>query len=294
MLAALGGAARRRRRRGDPARRTVDDSARVAARRHHADVRWSRGDVLRGDGAPRRRALRPRPGLARRPASRSCRSWRQTDAPRAQAEHSGSVLVVAEVAAAVLVLSGAGLLLRTLDHARACRPRLSRARGADDGDQSADASPASGRESVSARQDGLRRFYEAAQREIEQSPGVRSAAWGGALPLDGMWSMQPFTVVGDTPSAGRPRSPRITWSARRYFETLNIPIVNGRGFTRPGHRDSAPVCIVSEAFVRRFLGNRDPDRHATGRTDADVRARAAPHARDRRRRTAGQTAAQTR
>ena len=62
--------------------------------------------------------------------------------------------------------------------------------------------PASGR-NLYGSQDGLRRFYQTAQREIEREPGIRSVAWGGALPLDGMWSMQPFTVAGDTPSEGR-------------------------------------------------------------------------------------------
>ena len=43
-----------------------------------------------------------------------------------------------------------------------------------------------------------------------------------------------------------------------YFDTMDIPVTRGRGFTDGDSRDGAPVCIVSEAFVRRFLGNRDP------------------------------------
>jgi len=43
-----------------------------------------------------------------------------------------------------------------------------------------------------------------------------------------------------------------------YFETLEIPIVKGRTFTDADAGDGIQVCIVSEAFVRRFLGGRDP------------------------------------
>ena len=168
-----------------------------------------------------------------------------------------SVLVVAEIAAAVLVLSGAGLLLRTW---------ISLER-VDAGYRPPEAltlvinlpmqAPASGR-NLYGSQDGLRRFYQTAQREIEREPGIRSAAWGGALPLDGMWSMQPFTVAGDTPSQGRATFASYHMVSPRYFETLNIPVTRGRTFTDQDSSDSAPVCIVSEAFVRRHLGDRDP------------------------------------
>ena len=117
--------------------------------------------------------------------------------------------------------------------------------------------PASGR-NLYGSQDGLRRFYQTAQREIEREPGIRSVAWGGALPLDGMWSMQPFTVAGDTPSEGRATFASYHMVSPSYFETLNIQVTRGRTFTNQDSRDSAPVCIVSDAFVGRFLGNRDP------------------------------------
>ena len=43
-----------------------------------------------------------------------------------------------------------------------------------------------------------------------------------------------------------------------YFETLDIPIVSGRAFTAADGADAVPVCIVSEAFVQRYLNGRKP------------------------------------
>jgi putative ABC transport system permease protein len=43
-----------------------------------------------------------------------------------------------------------------------------------------------------------------------------------------------------------------------YFETLDIPILSGRAFTDADSRDGVPVCIVSEAFVQRYLNGREP------------------------------------
>ena len=43
-----------------------------------------------------------------------------------------------------------------------------------------------------------------------------------------------------------------------YFETLQLPVVAGRGFDRRDTPESAPVCMVNEAFVRRYLEGRSP------------------------------------
>ncbi|HLG58822.1 MAG TPA: ABC transporter permease [Vicinamibacterales bacterium] len=168
-----------------------------------------------------------------------------------------SLLVVGEVATAVLVLSGAGLLLRAWISLDSVDPGY-RAPEALTMAISLPMVPPTGGPNRYGTQDGLRQFYAAAQREIETEPGVRSATWGGALPLDGIGFMQPFTVVGDATSPGRPVFASYHMVSPTYFETMSIPVVSGRGFTDSDSRDGVPVCIVSEAFVRRFLGNREP------------------------------------
>ncbi len=70
--------------------------------------------------------------------------------------------------------------------------------------------------------------------------------------------MQPFSVAGDTPSRDGVTFASYHMVSPTYFDTMDIPVTRGRGFTDMDSSDDAPVCIVSEAFVRRFLGNRDP------------------------------------
>jgi putative ABC transport system permease protein len=165
-----------------------------------------------------------------------------------------SVLVVGEVAAAVLVLCGAVLLLRTLIALE----------NVDSGNRARDVLtmtldlPRNGPTRYGTP-DLVRQFYEQVEAAVQRVPGVRSAGLGMAPPLDGMWLGQIFSIEGDPPN---PRPAR-TASAYQiisptYLPTLDIPIVRGRNFSAADTGASIPVCIVSEELVRRFIGDRDP------------------------------------
>jgi putative ABC transport system permease protein len=164
---------------------------------------------------------------------------------------------MAEVAAAVIVLAGAGLLLRTwvalqsMDAGYRAKNVLTATINLP-----MPSPNAPGRYGTPELVD---QFYHVVEREVRQVPGVASVAWGGAVPLDGAWIFQPFAVDGDPPKpeALRDLAPYHLVGAT-YFRTLDIPIVRGRDFTDADRRDAPPVCIVNEAFVRRFLGGRDP------------------------------------
>ncbi|HEY1304892.1 MAG TPA: ABC transporter permease [Vicinamibacterales bacterium] len=167
------------------------------------------------------------------------------------------VLVVAEVAAAVIVLAGAGLLLRTWGALESMDPGY-RARNVLTARITLPM-PRPNAPSRYATPDLLDQFYNAVEREVSQVPGVSRVAWGGAVPLDGAWVYQPFAVDGDPP---KPEASRDTAAyhmvSPTYFTTLDIPIVRGRDFADADGRDAPPVCIVNEAFVRRYFGGRDP------------------------------------
>jgi putative ABC transport system permease protein len=167
------------------------------------------------------------------------------------------VLVMAEVAAAVLVLSGAGLLLRTLIALQ----------GLDAGYRAQDALtmlvnlpfPVPNSSSRYATPESLQRFYRSIEEDVIKQPGVRRVAIGGSLPLDGAWFGQAFDIEGDRPKPPAARDSAVyQMVSPSYFETLEIPIVKGRAFADSDTSNGAQVCIVSEAFVRRFLGGRDP------------------------------------
>ena len=167
------------------------------------------------------------------------------------------VLVVAEVTAAVLVLSGAGLMLRALVALQQM----------DAGYRAEDAltmlvnlpMPSANGPSRYATPESLQRFYDAIEEEVSREPGVRRVAIGGSLPLDGAWFGQAFDIAGDPPKPPSTRDSAVyQMVSPSYFETLDIPIVKGRAFADTDTRDGVQVCIVSEAFVRRYLGGRDP------------------------------------
>jgi putative ABC transport system permease protein len=163
-----------------------------------------------------------------------------------------SLLVAGEVATAVVLLFGAGLLLRTL----LVLEQMDRGYQADrvltmmvDPLASQYQGPGS-----------LQRFFDAVEREVRKDPAVRHVSWASTLPLgESRAGDLSFEIVGDPPVDPRRRptaDEQIVSPA--YFETVDLPIVAGRGFTDRDGPDSVRVCIVNEAFARRFLGGRSP------------------------------------
>jgi putative ABC transport system permease protein len=191
-------------------------------------------------------------------------AWQATDFSSAQVLGSDSrtatgrggklrgILVSAEVATAVLLLFGAGLLLRTLIAVET----IDRGYRAErvltmyvDPLASKYPTPTS-----------LMQFYDEVEREIIALPGVRGVAWTNALPLDGTNGEDiTFEIAGDPPPDERQR-PTASYQvvSPNYFRTLELPIVTGRAFTTQDTSDGAQVCLVSDAFVRKHLQGRSP------------------------------------
>ncbi|MDP1572520.1 MAG: ABC transporter permease [Vicinamibacterales bacterium] len=163
-----------------------------------------------------------------------------------------SALVGGQIATAVLLLFGAGLLLRT----------LLAVEGADPGYRAERVltmvvDPHSSR----YRTDAARlQFYEAVTDEVLAIPGVRGVAWATTLPLGPSFEGTSFfDIVGDPPPAeSQPPSADYQIVSTTYFDTLEVPIVAGRGFDGRDIADGLPVCLVNEAFVRRYLQGRSP------------------------------------
>jgi putative ABC transport system permease protein len=161
------------------------------------------------------------------------------------------LLVTGEVAAAVLLLFGAGLLLRTLI-----------AVGSFDRGYRAESVLSMLVDPLGSKYptpEALQQFYDEVEGEVRATPGVADLAWTSALPLaffeDGGIS---YEILGDPPvePARRPSGEYQVVSAS-YFSTLDLPVVAGRGFDRTDTRDSVPVAMVNEAFVK-ARGGRSP------------------------------------
>ena len=115
-----------------------------------------------------------------------------------------SVLVVAEVAAAALILCGAGLMVRTLISLQS----IESGSGAHDLLTMTINLPfPDGRTPTRyPTQEAVHRFYDSVQTEVAQLPGVRSVAIGSVLPLDGMWMGQAIDIEGEPPKPASERS----------------------------------------------------------------------------------------
>jgi putative ABC transport system permease protein len=158
------------------------------------------------------------------------------------------LLVIGEVATAVLLLFGAGLLLRTLIAVD----------GYDRGYR-ADSVLSMLLDPLGSKYptpESLQQFFDQVEGEIAAVPGVAGVAYTSDLPLDFFDEAGlSYEIVGDPPvsDAERPRTDSQAVSAT-YFSTLDLPIVAGRAFDRSDKRGSPPVCIVNEAFARSLGG----------------------------------------
>ena len=162
-----------------------------------------------------------------------------------------SALAVSEIAVAVMLVTGAGLLLRTV----VALDRVDPGYHADRVLTMYATLPLS-RYPTPER---ALQFYQAAEREIAGLPGVRSVGLGFSLPMDGWEIGQGFTVVG-APPVGEAEEPAAHYQMvnAAYFETLGIRLLRGRAFSEHDDAAAPPVCIVNEELARRYLKGMEP------------------------------------
>ncbi|HEY2375044.1 MAG TPA: ABC transporter permease [Gemmatimonadaceae bacterium] len=100
-------------------------------------------------------------------------------------------------------------------------------------------------------------YWNRALARVKTLPGVRSAALGAAMPFE-----MNITFGVDIPSApspdGRPRPTSADFVDPDFFATAGIPIVQGRAFNADDRESGAPVAIVNQTFVRRYLHGVNP------------------------------------
>ena len=89
---------------------------------------------------------------------------------------------------------------------------------------------------------------------------MRSVAWASTLPMGFSYEGTKFvSIVGDPPPPdGKQPSADYQVVAPSYFQAVDLPVVNGRGFDERDTPGGVPVCIVNEAFVREHLQGRSP------------------------------------
>jgi len=168
----------------------------------------------------------------------------------AQGRGMRRALVVAEVALAVILLSGAGLLVRSVVGL------LRVSTGVDP----TSVLTASVQLPDAAYRDWSRvdQFYSTLVRELARRPGIAVAGTTTFLPLDPGWRL-PYRVVGAAPvAAGDEPTAQVHSADAGYFAAIRAPIVRGRTFDSHDDATSRPVVIINEALARRLWPNEDP------------------------------------
>jgi putative ABC transport system permease protein len=162
-----------------------------------------------------------------------------------------NALTVVEVAAALLLATGAGLLLRTV----VSLDGVAAGYRADNVLTMSVTLPGGRYPTPESRRVAL----QAIEDEVSRVPGVNVAALSTDVPLDGRTLTQGFEVVGDAPldPVLRPVA-HLQVVSPRYFEALGISILHGRAFSVRDTGNGAQVCIVNEEFARRYFQGRDP------------------------------------
>ena len=159
--------------------------------------------------------------------------------------------VIAEVALAVVLLAGAGLLLRSFASLRAVNP------GIDTSNVLTMRVALPGRKYDQPEK--TLRFYEEAVRKVASVPGVQSAGIISYLPFSGVGAGTSFTIVGQPPPPpGQDLTTDVTVCDNGYFQTMRIAVMRGRLFTEREMRERSNVVVINEALARRYFPNEDP------------------------------------
>lgn len=103
-------------------------------------------------------------------------------------------------------------------------------------------------------------FYQQLNQTISQIGGVKRVAWSLWAPMDDNNFSEDVYIDGEpAPPAGSSVN-LASWVrvSPDYFATIGTRVLQGRSFTQSDNRNAAPVAIVDEAFVKRFLHGKDP------------------------------------
>jgi len=161
------------------------------------------------------------------------------------------VLIVGEVAVSLLLLVGAGLLMRTFLTLNSVDPGFDPHR------------------TLSARvwipetryqeDDEIRSFYSETLERVRAIPGVSSAGAVLSLPIkSGISGRFGFSIEGYTPEENNQPLAGYQIASSDYFESLGIPVLRGRTFTEADDAEAPGVAVINEALADLYWPGEDP------------------------------------
>ncbi len=190
--------------------------------------------------------------------NRDLKEGSRTGGRSARRNRFQNALVCGEIALSLILLTGAGLLVRSFWNMLSVNP----------GFQPDKLSvgqiwipvPNNPQMNPYLKPSQRAQFARDVLRELQPIPGVKQAAIGGniGLPFLGTRATIPFVIAGESEANASKLAAPVDTVTPAYFETLGIPLLRGRVFTDADIDTSERVAVINETFAKSFLGTRDP------------------------------------
>jgi putative ABC transport system permease protein len=206
--------------------------------------------------------LRPAVEASRLNLGYALKSAGRNLAGRISSRRFRSALTIGEIALAMVLLSGAGLLIHSFQ-------QIGRVQLGFDAQRVSMALIQLPRTKYPKdRQAGD--FYDRLLVRLRNSPGIESAAGISSLLLGRLPNSSSFTIEGRSDQIRIPLA--YNSITPEFFSTMKIPLLKGRFFTAQDHADSTPVAIINATTARRYWPNEDPigKRFTFGSTGLDA------------------------
>jgi predicted permease len=173
----------------------------------------------------------------------------QAGADRSRRPLARSGHVVVQVALAVVLLAGAGLMIRTFARLWSTDAGFV-AEGVLTAKIDLPRQKYRGSERAAA-------FFDAALERLREVPAIRSASLATATPLSSNFSVTLMRIEGAADTAGGGAA-AYHMVGSDYFRVMGVPVIRGRGFTDRDRSGSPRVAVISQSAARRYWPGRDP------------------------------------
>ena len=175
----------------------------------------------------------------------------RSSTPGARQHRLRGALVIAEMALSVVLLAGAGLMMKSLYRLLQVNPGFQ--------PESVVQMEMVLRSAQYSKNPAILGFWEQVLDRVRALPGVEAVALGTAIPLAGTHNRDDITIEGEPlPAPGEFPHPDFHEITPDYMRVLGIPLLRGRTFTEADNETAPPVALINAALAHCFWPNHDP------------------------------------
>ncbi|HEV2341379.1 MAG TPA: ABC transporter permease [Candidatus Acidoferrales bacterium] len=175
----------------------------------------------------------------------------RTSSAGAKQNHLRGALAIAEISLSLILLTGAGLMMKSLSRLLSVDPGFRTDRVL--------TMEMNLRTQQYAKDPEVRNFWQQVLDGVRALPGVDSAAVGTVVPFTGNHDRGDITIEGmPLPRPGSWPHPDFHLVSPGYVQTLGIPVLRGRNFTDADDENAPLVGMINSQLARQFFPNQDP------------------------------------